>query len=228
MNIVAYYTIGSEVSCSDGVCGQLTRVVVDPVVGELTHLVVGPAHQRGAGRLVPIDLVEWAAQEIQLRCTTAQFAELEHAEESQFLPRATGPWGYGQGQMLFWPYYGLGLGGSMGMGAGGVDISRGGVAVATVPRTVIHDRVPLGEVERPVRGEHVHATDGTIGRVHGLVIDPRDRHMTHVLLDEGHLWGHKQVAIPIGAVAGVEDGVRLKLTREQVRDLPLVDLDDEE
>ena len=67
------------------------------------------------------------------------------------------------------------------------------------PVVVTTDRVPLGEVEVR-RGEHVSATDGEIGRVRGLVIDPGDHCVTHVLLDEGHLWGQKRVAIPITAV----------------------------
>jgi sporulation protein YlmC with PRC-barrel domain len=83
--------------------------------------------------------------------------------------------------------------------------------------------VPVGEVEVR-RGDHVHATDGSIGRVQGLVVDPGDHHMTHVLLDEGHLWGKKEVAIPIGAVQSVEDGVRLNLTKDEVRELPAVEL----
>lgn len=41
------------------------------------------------------------------------------------------------------------------------------------------------------------------------------------LLDEGHLWGKRRVAIPIGAVADFSDGVRLSLTKDEVRDLPL-------
>jgi sporulation protein YlmC with PRC-barrel domain len=82
----------------------------------------------------------------------------------------------------------------------------------------------VGEVEVR-RGEHVHAKDGAIGRVQGLVIDPSDHHVTHVLLDEGHLWGEKRVAIPIGAVTGVDDGVSVSLTKDEVRDLPPVDLD---
>ena len=49
--------------------------------------------------------------------------------------------------------------------------------------------------------------------------------MTHVLLDEGYLWGEKEVAIPIGAVRSVDDGARLSLTKDGVRDLPPVDLD---
>ncbi len=130
------------------------------------------------------------------------------------------------GPTLVWPYYGLGLGGSLGVGTGGVSMGRGATAMATAPRTIVHDRVPLGEVEIR-RGEHVHAVDGTIGRVRGLVIDPGDHHVTHVLLDEGQLWGRKRVAIPISAVASVEDGVRLTLSQDEVRDLPRVDFDDQ-
>jgi hypothetical protein len=45
-----------------------------------------------------------------------------------------------------------------------------------------------------------------------------------VLLQEGHFWGRKQVAIPIGAVVGVDDGIRLNITKQQVQDLPPVDV----
>jgi sporulation protein YlmC with PRC-barrel domain len=74
------------------------------------------------------------------------------------------------------------------------------------------------------RGEHVHATDGHIGRVQGLVIDANNHHVTHVLLQEGHLWGRKEVAIPIRAVIGVDDGIQLNITKQQVQDLPPVDI----
>jgi hypothetical protein len=89
-----------------------------------------------------------------------------------------------------------------------------------------YEHVPAGDVQVR-RGEHVHAIDGLIGRVQGLVVHPGDHRVTHVLLDEGHLWGLKQVAIPIGSVTGVDDGVRLDLTKDQVRDLPPVELDDQ-
>jgi sporulation protein YlmC with PRC-barrel domain len=182
----------------------LTRVVVDPVARVLTHLVVDPRHRRGTGRLVPVELVESTAGEIALACTLAEFKALEAAEETQFLPGATGEWSYGQGEMFSSPYFGLGR----------------GIRVAST-----YDRVPVGEVEVR-RGEQVHATDGEIGHVRGLVIDASDNHVTHVLLDEGHLWGQKRVAIPIGAVKEVaDDGVWMTLTKDQIRDLPPVDVD---
>lgn len=231
MSKTRQFTIGSEVTCSDGICGELRRVVVDPVARALTHLVVEPKHRRQTGHLVPVALVDSAAKEIRLRCTVAEFEALDDAEETHFLPGARGPWDYEQGQMLSWPYYthgsgmvGLGIAGDMGMDVGG---DLGMVGMRPGPHTVTDDRVPAGEVEVR-RGEHVHATDGAIGRVQGLVVDPSDHHVTHVLLDEGHLWGTKEVAIPISAVTGVDDGVRLNFTKDEVRDLPPVDLDHDE
>ena len=44
--------------------------------------------------------------------------------------------------------------------------------------------------------------------------------MTHVLLQEGHLWGRKEVAILISAVTEVDPEIRLNLTKAQVGDLP--------
>jgi hypothetical protein len=59
------------------------------------------------------------------------------------------------------------------------------------------------------------------GELLGFLVDPSDRHVTHVLLQEGHLWGRKEVAIPISAVTAVNEGIRLSLTKKQVEDLPL-------
>jgi sporulation protein YlmC with PRC-barrel domain len=213
------FTIGTDVSCSDGACGELSRVVVDPVARAVTHLVVEPKHEAGFGRLVPLDLVDATAAEIRLRCTLAEFEKLSPAEETKFIPGGSGNVDYGEGRILSWPYYGLGLEGGP-MAASGM-----GVEMADVGQTVIYDRIPLGEVSVS-RGQPVHATDGHIGRVQGLVIDPRDHHVTHVLLQEGHLWGRKEVAIPISAVTGVDDdGIQLSIPKAGVQDLPPVDID---
>lgn len=109
------------------------------------------------------------------------------------------------------------------MGMGGMTAGMG-MGIGPVAHTITRDRVPAGDIEVR-RGEHVHASDGDIGRVQGLVVDPADHHVSHVLLEEGHLWGKKEVAIPIGAVTGVEDGVRLSLTKDEVGALPSVELD---
>jgi hypothetical protein len=47
------FTIGAKVSCTDGVCGHVIRVVVDPVARAVTHLVVEPKDGGSLGRLRP-------------------------------------------------------------------------------------------------------------------------------------------------------------------------------
>ena len=216
------FTIGTEASCSDGAVGKVCRVIVDPVAEEVTHLVVEPEHRRDLGRLVPLDLVDGAAGEVRLHCTRAEFGQLEQAQETHFMPATSGYEGYGYGpdQVDYWPHYCLGGG----MGLGGLGIGGTGAGSGSPAQMVTSDAVPLGEVDVR-RGDPVHATDGDIGRVQGLVIDRRSRHVTHVLLQEGHLWGRKDVAIPISAVASTSGGIRLTIARQQVQDLPPVDID---
>ncbi len=202
------FRIGARVVARDGECGQLARVVVDPVAQTLTDLVVAPKHHPGLGRLVPVELVEAVeSDQVHLRCSTARFHELDDAEDIQFLPADTEALGYGsQAQTLTWPYYGLGM-----------PLSGGH------HEAILTDRVPVGDVEVH-RGDPVHARDGWIGSVQGLVIDPTDHHVTHVLLQEGHLWGRKQVAIPIGGTSRVGEEIRVELTKQQVQELPPVEL----
>jgi sporulation protein YlmC with PRC-barrel domain len=209
----AEFDIGSEVACIDGVCGKLARVVIDPVARTITHLAVEPEHGKKDGRLVPIDRVTSAGNEIVLGCTKAQFEAFEYADDLDFLPaESSGKSAYDPRHVLTWPYYAAYVSGPR------HDRPYVGRHIED------HDSVPLGDVEIR-RGDHVHATDGNIGKVHGLIIDPRDHGVTHFLLEEGHVLGHKTVAIPISAVDRLDDGVRLSLTVEQVRDLPPVDHD---
>jgi hypothetical protein len=183
--------IGTNVSCADGDCGQVIRVVVNPVGLVVTHLVVGPKHAHGhhIHRLVPVDLAEVTTDEILLSCTKAEFDELDPAEETHF--EASWDPDYEPDQ------------------------------VWCRRRTVTYDSVPVGEVQVR-RSEHVHATDGDIGLVEGFVVDPDNHQVTHLLLQEGHPWGRKEVAIPIGAITRVEAGIRLNLSKRQVEDLPPV------
>jgi sporulation protein YlmC with PRC-barrel domain len=214
------FVIGADASCTDGPCGRLIRVVVNPVNRTITHLVVGPKHEHGLAvdRLVPVDLAEVTAGDIQLSCTKAEFDKLDPAEETHFVLGTEHP-GYEQDQVLSLPYRGL-----SGVWTEGQGWDTGG---SHGPRrqTVTYDSVPLGEVQVH-RGEHVHATDGEIGRVEGLVTEPDGHRVTHVLLQEGHLWGRKEVAIPISAVTGVEAGIMLNLSQREVEQLPPVAIND--
>ena len=186
------FAIGATASCSDGVCGEVSRMIVDPATRTVTHLAIEPKHRRDLGRLVPLDLVDTTTGDIRLRCTLAEFDALDPAEENELVEDIGG------------------------MGVGGMAAPMG---IPSAPQIVLEDVVPLGETDVG-RGEHVHALDGEIGQVEGFLVDPGDHRVTHVLLREGHLWGRKEVAIPVSAVTGVENGIRLNMTKKQIEDLP--------
>lgn len=217
MNAFEEYDIGSAVSCRTERCGHLVCVVVDPVAERLTHLIV-VARDGTAGRLVPVGMAHAGADGVVLDCTKEEFDRLEPSVATHFLlaPDTEQRYGAKEGEVVYWPFYGLAPGdGAMGPASTDPLASQ---------RMEIEDRVPAGEV-RIRRGERVAARDGHIGHVRGLVVDPADGAVTHVLLDEGHLWGHKRVAIPVGAVSGIDsEGVTVELTKHQIKALPPVEV----
>jgi len=188
------FKVGAEASCSDAPCGEVRRFVIDPATETLTHLVIEPRHGDDPGRLVPMDLIDTTTGAIRLRCTIAEFNNLDPAEERELAETA------------------------------GIGSSMPGGPPAGIPepaQIIIQDVVPAGAIEM-TPGDLVHALDGAIGRVQGFLVDSGDHRMTHVLLRKGHLWGRKEVSIPVSAVTGVEDGIRLNMTKKQVGDLPPV------
>jgi sporulation protein YlmC with PRC-barrel domain len=207
------FTVGVNAECSDGHCGQLSRIITDPATRRITHLVIKPGH-RNSDRLVPIGLVDMAADDISLRCTLADFEELQPAEEIDLVEGDEYGGGYGSADSV----QGYGNVGSMGVGGSVSGASIGG-SLGHHVRTVTQHVVPMGEAEL-IPGEHVHAVDGEIGEVQGFIVNPDDQQVTHVVLKEGHLWGRREVAIPISAVTAIDEGIRLNITKKQVEELP--------
>jgi sporulation protein YlmC with PRC-barrel domain len=211
---MAEFAMGAKVSCSDGFCGEVRRTILDPAARTVTHLVIQPGHHNAEGRLVPIELADATGGEIRLHCTLAEFERLEPAEEVDLAEGVDYGGGYGQAGAV----QGYGNVGSMGVGGSASGMGIGMGLGHRTPLLVSH-AVPLGETEVE-RHESVHAVDGEIGRVEGFAVDPADHQVTHILLQEGHLWGRKEVAIPVSAVASLDAGIRLNITKKQVEDLP--------
>src|SRR6202044_1273870 len=101
--------------------------------------------------------------DVSVRCSLEEFGKLTFAEETEFLPGSGVYAGYPASQVFALPYYGLGVG--------------------NITPPIVTDTLPTGEVGVR-RGQQVHATDGGIGRVQGLVIDRTTQHVTHILLQE--------------------------------------------
>lgn len=200
--------------CLDGPLGELADVVIDPIAKRVTHLVVQPLHQHGRARLVPIELAErGSSAEIVLRCTVEEVRRLAPVQEVSYLRlgdyEVSDPdWDVGVKEVFAMPYYD---------NAGFATASPGlGQDVA-----VLYDRVPKGEVEVRRSSMVVSADDHDVGTVEGFLVD--EAQITHIVLERGHLWGRREVTIPIGAIAKVAtDSVTLRLTKEELGKLPSV------
>lgn len=210
------FRLGTDVGCADGHCGHVRSLVIKLAQDAVTHLVVQPAHREALARLVPLSLVEAANGGIRLGCTMAEYEQLDSPDE-EYIPQGVGGREfYGREPVISWPYY-SGGDGMFGVGEG-VSGARQSLSVDSVA-----EQLP-GEEEIPP-GEHVHAIDGDIGQVEGVVVESGTGRVTSVLLREGHLWGRRTVLIPRDAVADVDgSGFYLTITKKQVQDLPPADI----
>jgi sporulation protein YlmC with PRC-barrel domain len=214
--------LGTAVSCTDGPLGELADIVIDPTKRRVTHLVVAPEGDHGKAKLVPIELVQGEADSpgITLSCSVEEANSLAPVEEYAYLrlgdsPELEAGWEIGVESVLAQPYYGY--------GAGGAGIGYEALPPDYDPHvSMTYDRIPKGEVEIR-RASEVNSADGHgLGKVDGFLVDADDA-ITHFVLERGHLWGKREVTIPISAVASVHtDAVTLTLTKDEVGDLPSV------
>src|SRR6266567_224548 len=79
--------------------------------------------------------------------------------------------------------------------------------------TISYDRVPKGEIELR-HASSVYSADGHhLGSVDAVVVDDGDR-LTHLLVERGHLWWKREVALPAEAISKFEnDMLTLGLTK---------------
>jgi sporulation protein YlmC with PRC-barrel domain len=196
----------AQVECTDGVCGRSVFVLINPVIDQVTHLVVRE-DATNTEYIVPVDsVIETIADTIRLRCTKAELEKMDPFIKTKFIeekvPEKT--WAYG--------------GGSIGIGANYyfpyVSSER------TAYKALENQQIPSGELAVR-RGTLVEATDGYVGKVDEFVVNPENGHITHLVMREGHLWGKKDVIIPVSAMGDThDDTVFLKLDKHQIESLP--------
>jgi len=196
--------------------GELADLVIDPTTRRVTHLVVQTHYQEalGGSRLVPVELAESGGDgaELALACRLADVAELDTVQEFAYLrlegfPVNDPDWDVGVSTVLASPYYGP------------AELSE----MSYAPDAgMIYDRIPKGEVEIR-RASMVTSSDGHhLGNVEAFILDDEEQ-VTHFVLEHGHLWGRREVTIPIGAVAKIEtDMVTVDLSKNEVGELPSV------
>lgn len=198
---------GARIDLLDDTHVVLEDVVVDPYDLRLTHLALSPGGAEPT-RLVPIDDVTDDAGALRLPRDHAGFIRYPMMNEVSSV-RITEPidpgseFNVGVTDVLTLPYYDADLG------------------VRYAPeQTVAWHRVPVGEVEIRRRSRVSTSDFLDVGHVEGFVADDQ-RRVTHVVIDHGHLFGHRDLVIPLADINEVgNDHVTLLLSRDEVRDLP--------
>jgi len=195
-------TLNVEVECIEGKIGRSTYLIVNPISQEVTHLVVRSNKRPHAERLIPIKWVKTSSHNgITVGCTYAEWEAMEPFYEVEFnkieMPHYNNE-GFG------WPYV---------------------TTTYTIEyEPVTHKHIPVHTRELR-RGTPVEATNGHIGRIDELLIDPQNKHLTHIVMSKGHLWGEKDIVIPISAVKEIaDDRITLNLSKEEIVALPTVPL----
>jgi sporulation protein YlmC with PRC-barrel domain len=199
--------LNAQVECMDSICGRSVCVLIDPVTDQVTHLVVKEDSSPNTEYIVPVDFViETIVNMIRLRCNKAELEKMDPFIKTTFIEEkvSVGNLGYGGGMYGMGSYY----------------FAPYVTPEITVQRPVEHQQIPPGELAVR-RGTRVEATDGYVGKVDEFVINPENGHITHLVMREGHLWGQKDVIIPLSAMGDTRgDTVFLKLDKHQIESLP--------
>jgi hypothetical protein len=194
--------INVDVLCAGELCGRSTCLIINPINTSVTHLVVIERDFPYMERLVPVEaILDSSPNSIQLRCRKVGLSEMEPFKETDFISaslfQSTLPYGT---PYLMWPY-------SPYEGA---------------PMLPEHEHIPAGEVVIR-RGTPVKAADGRVGNVDEFLVDTQNDSITHLVLREGHLWGNRDISIPVSEIDRIaDDAVYLKLKKKVIATLPAV------
>ncbi len=194
--------LNAKVECTDGRGGQVFTLVVNPVTRGLTHLVVHTP--QGERYLVPVEQVtDTSHDRIHLACTKEELSQMESFVKTQYVEHQGLNPDYPAWQTLQYTPM----------------VSPEQSSYYTEEEV---ERIPAGELAVR-RGKKVEATDGQVGEVGELLIDPENGHVTPLVLLEGHFWAKKEVTLPLSAIErSDEDKVYLKLDKKAVGRFPAV------
>jgi sporulation protein YlmC with PRC-barrel domain len=196
----------AQVECTDGVCGLSVCVLINPLADEVTSLVVRETSSN-TEYIVPVDMISATIVDtIRLNCNKAELEQMKPFVKTDFIEEKM-PVGnislaggaYGMGSYYFLPYV---------------------TPEITVQVPVEHLQIPLGELAVR-RGTRVEAKDGYVGKVDEFVVNPATGRITYLVMREGHLWGAKNVIIPLSAMDDTgDDTLFLNIDKHQIESLP--------
>ncbi len=207
-------SLNAKVQCTDGACGKMTNVIVNPISLTVTHIVINHEElPHNPTRLVSIDNVAEISHEVvTLNCSIEDVSVMKPFLVDHFVQQSPSgkayDWKGGTSSMFSFRSH---------------DAYSSQYVVNNTGYDSIRDaRIPEGE--RSIHaGMEIKATDGEVGKLDELVLDGKSGAITHIQMREGHLWGKKDVAIAISDIDFVDaKTVYLKIDKAAVKALPAV------
>ena len=209
--------LGASITTKDGDDFEVGDLVIDPDQQRITHLVVQPRHRHDRSRLVAIGEVAAGHDGLTISRTsrwldhTPAIEEIGHFRIGDWPDLGEG-WRVGVVNTWAMPFYG-----SVGWSkvGDGLDLDLGAEAS-------VFDRIPEATEEIRRASEIRSSDDHRVGHVAGALIG-RDGRMSHIIGLRDHLWGDREVAIPIADVARIHtDQIDLRASRHDVDRYPSV------
>ena len=207
--------LDAMVVCVDGECGKLSHIIIERNSQKVTHFVVAVSNLlESHKRLVTTDcVVRTTSESVALNCTKQELEAMPSFTEMRFLNPITAQYE----PLEEFSDKALASRGSYFAWSDSSMLTDTGVDIFSMP--VEEELIPAGEMAVH-RGASVEATDGHIGRVEEFLVDPNDQHLTHLVLEKGHLWHKKELTVPMSAIAKMdEEYIYLNIDKATVKSL---------
>ena len=203
------------VVCVDGECGKSSHIIIERNSQKVTHFVVKVGNVLDSHKyLVSVDrVIRTTPKSVALDCTKKELSAMPSFTQMQFLNPITHKYEAlenfsdeaiaSRNSYLAWSDPSM-------LGDTSTDIF-------SIP--VESELIPEGEIAIH-RGASIEATDGHIGKIEEFLVDPSDRHLTHLVLEKGHLWHKKELTLPMSAIARMdEEHIYLNIDKATVKSL---------
>jgi sporulation protein YlmC with PRC-barrel domain len=191
------FHLNAHVECTDGRVGHLENIILNPKTEKITYLVVRGNDLQNRERIVPEKLVKEATPDtVRLSVDKERFERMKDFIQEEYIPSNI---------MLYM-----------------ADMAEWNVGT---PAGVFveHEAVPAGGMVVH-KGAKVFATDGHVGRVDDFLVEKKTGRITHLILLEGHLWGKKDITVPVNRIDRYEEGdVYLNIDKTGVESLPVIE-----
>lgn len=175
----------APVYCFDQPGGRTTCILINLQTRRVTHLVVKEASAPDVERLVPIEMVaKTSADYIRLRCSRDELKRMDPFVETVYWAETVPDYTNATGVGWMLPY---------------VPLRR--VWIETKSQ-----QVPCGELALQ-QGARVDASDGPVGIVAGLKVEPSSKRVRQLIIEPSLPWDHRKIAVPVTQIGQAKENV---------------------